>query len=149
MTPAPICTSDSRATVVGASRIGSRVRTEPRQCMAPTASGRRETSDSRARSVAPLARRGSRRETVGSTGIDPRIVADLPRPPPCTPCTLARLVAFLLQRERMMDMDDGRAASSGQGESASHIVMVVEDDVDCLDALVDVLTYDGYRVQTA
>ena len=42
-----------------------------------------------------------------------------------------------------MDMDDGRAASSGQGESASHIVMVVEDDVDCLDALVDVLTYDG------
>ena len=48
----------------------------------------------------------------------------------------------------MQDMDDGRAAT-GKGESASHVVLVVEDDVDCLDALVDVLSYDGYRVQTA
>jgi len=46
-------------------------------------------------------------------------------------------------------MDEGRAAGSGTGESASHVVLVVEDDVDCLDALVDVLSYDGYRVQTA
>ena len=45
-------------------------------------------------------------------------------------------------------MDD-RAAGSGKGESTSHVVLVVEDDVDCLDALVDVLSYDGYRVQTA
>ena len=44
-------------------------------------------------------------------------------------------------------MDDGRAAGSGQG--GSHVVLVVEDDVDCLDALVDVLSYDGYRVYTA
>ncbi len=49
----------------------------------------------------------------------------------------------------MIDMHDGRAAGSGNGESASHVVLVVEDDVDCLDALVDVLSYDGYRVQTA
>lgn len=49
----------------------------------------------------------------------------------------------------MQEMGDGGAAGSGMGESASHVVLVVEDDVDCLDALVDVLSYDGYRVQTA
>ena len=48
----------------------------------------------------------------------------------------------------MIDMHDDPAAGSGNGES-SHVVLVVEDDVDCLDALVDVLSYDGYRVQTA
>ncbi len=49
----------------------------------------------------------------------------------------------------MQGMDEGRAAIPGKGESASYVVLVIEDDVDCLDALVDVLSYDGYRVGTA
>jgi two-component system, chemotaxis family, chemotaxis protein CheY len=43
----------------------------------------------------------------------------------------------------------GGAPPAIEREGKGQFVLVIEDDADCLDALVDVLAYDGYTVNTA